>query len=219
MKIANSYEDCKRPRRNYTLKCENCKLIWKLQTDMKISNWYENCKAILTFWCIVPMWMFAISYETKREWKLVLKQKERFHLIAVWMMKTQQNNLLQNLPWFKHILIPIPMWTQSDSYFKPWFLCSPGGVFSGSGCPPLLHAFCNPCCPCACSHGGVGLALCQPAGGGTVGTWFGKGALWAVGAWSRASAVIHCFGKNARWIGSALRTASVMDLRHETENL
>ncbi len=39
---------------------ENCKLIWKLQPDMKIANWYENCKAILTFWCIVPMWKFAI---------------------------------------------------------------------------------------------------------------------------------------------------------------
>ncbi len=27
---------------------------------MKIANWYENCKAILTFQCIVPMWTFAI---------------------------------------------------------------------------------------------------------------------------------------------------------------
>ncbi len=31
-----------------------CKLIWKLETDIKIANWYENCKAILTFQCIVP---------------------------------------------------------------------------------------------------------------------------------------------------------------------
>ncbi len=60
MKIANSYENCKRPRRNYTPKRENCKLIWKLQTDMKIANWYKNCKAILMFRCIVPTWMFAI---------------------------------------------------------------------------------------------------------------------------------------------------------------
>ncbi len=46
MKIANSYEHCKLPRRNCRLKHENCKLIWKLQTDMKIANWYENCKLI-----------------------------------------------------------------------------------------------------------------------------------------------------------------------------
>ncbi len=46
MKIANSYENCKRPCKNYTPKHENCKLIWKLQTDMKIANWYENCKLI-----------------------------------------------------------------------------------------------------------------------------------------------------------------------------
>ncbi len=66
---------------------ENCKLKWKLQTHMKIANihvgtihqnvrianWYENCKltwklqtdmriakAILTFWSLVPTWMFAI---------------------------------------------------------------------------------------------------------------------------------------------------------------
>ncbi len=52
MKIANSYENCKHPRRNYTPKCENCNLILKLQTEMKIANWYEICKAILKFWCI-----------------------------------------------------------------------------------------------------------------------------------------------------------------------
>ncbi len=60
MKIVNSYENCKRPRRIFTPKCKNCKLIWRLQTDMKIANWYENCKAILMFWCIVFTWTFAI---------------------------------------------------------------------------------------------------------------------------------------------------------------
>ncbi len=65
------------------------------------------------------------SYETQREWKLVLKQKECFRSIALWMTKTQRNNLLQNLPQFINILIPTPMRTQSDSYFKAWFLCSP----------------------------------------------------------------------------------------------
>jgi len=38
MKIANSYENCKCPRRNHTPKSENCNLIWKLQTDMKIAR-------------------------------------------------------------------------------------------------------------------------------------------------------------------------------------
>ncbi len=132
MKIANSYENCKRPCRNYTPKCE-------LQTDMKIANWYENCKLIWKlqtdmriakqFSCFGVLFLcgcLQFSYETQREWKLVLKQKECYRLIAVWMTKTQQNNLLQNLPQFIYILIPIPMRTQSDSYFKPWFLCSLG---------------------------------------------------------------------------------------------
>ena len=63
---------------------ENCKLIWKYETDMKIWNWYENIKRprrnhtskgenmkliwkyetaqfdILMFLCIVPTWMFDI---------------------------------------------------------------------------------------------------------------------------------------------------------------
>jgi hypothetical protein len=46
-------------------------------------------------------------------------------LIVVWMTKTQQKDLSQNLPRFINILIPIPMQTQSDSYFKALFLCSP----------------------------------------------------------------------------------------------
>ncbi len=39
-----------------------------------------------------------------------------FCSIAVWMTKTQQNDVLENLPRFIHILIPIPMRTHSDSY-------------------------------------------------------------------------------------------------------
>ncbi len=62
--------------------------------------------------------------ETQREWKLVLEQKECFHSIAVWMTKTQQTDLSQNLLRLRNISIPIPMRTQSDSYFKRWFLCS-----------------------------------------------------------------------------------------------
>ncbi len=54
------------------------------------------------------------SYETQREWKLVLEQKECFGSIAVWMTKTQQNNLAK--PSTIHILIPTPMLTQNDLF-------------------------------------------------------------------------------------------------------
>ncbi len=32
---------------------------------MKIANLYENCKAILTFWYLVPRWTFAIFIGNK----------------------------------------------------------------------------------------------------------------------------------------------------------
>jgi len=75
MKVANPYENCKRPGSNHTPKSENCKLIWKLLNDMKIANQYENCKAILTFRCMVPTWTFAIfKWETQRDWKLLVPE-------------------------------------------------------------------------------------------------------------------------------------------------
>ncbi len=80
MRIANWYE--------------NCKLIWKLQTDMKIAKQY-SCFGIQFL-----RGRLRFSYETQREWKLVLEQKECFHLIVVWTTKPQQNNLSQNLPQF-----------------------------------------------------------------------------------------------------------------------
>ncbi len=123
MKIANSYENCKHPRRNYTPKLENCKLIWKLQTDIKIANWYENCKAILTFWCIVPTRTFAIFIWDTAGMKTCsgIERMFRFNCGV-----DNKNSMKQSLakPSRIHILIPIPMLTQSDSYFKPWFLCS-----------------------------------------------------------------------------------------------
>ncbi len=93
-----------------------------------------------------------------------------------------------------------------------------GGIFSGGGCPSVPRAFVIP----------VALVLVPMV----VWDWycanwlegalwaFGlvKGAFWTAGAWSCTSAVIYCYGKVARWIGSALRTASVMDLRQEMEN-
>ncbi len=123
MKIANSYENCKHPRRNYRPKCENCKLIWKFQTDMKIANWYENCKAILTFSCMVPTWTFAVFIWDTAGMK-ACSGTECFGSITVWMTNTQRNNLLQNLPWFIFKYQLLCMITQSESYFKQWFLCS-----------------------------------------------------------------------------------------------
>ncbi len=99
MKIANLYKNCKHPRRNYTPKCENCKLIWKLQTDIKIANWYENSKAILMFWCKVPTWTCAIFIWDTAGMKTCCGT-ECFGSIAVWMTKTQWNNILQNLWWW-----------------------------------------------------------------------------------------------------------------------
>ncbi len=123
MKIANSYENCKRPRRNYTPKRENCKLIWKLQTNMKIANWYENCKAILLFWCIVPTWAFAIFIWDTAEMKTCSGTERMFWFDCG---VDDKNSTKQSLakPSTIHILIPFPMLAQSDSYFEPWFFCS-----------------------------------------------------------------------------------------------
>ncbi len=115
MKIANSYENCRRPRRNYTPKRENCKLIWKLQTGMKIANWYENCKAILTFRCIVPTLMFAIFIWDTAGMKTCSGTERMFRFdCGVDDTNTMKQSLAK--PSTIHILIPIPMLTHSDSY-------------------------------------------------------------------------------------------------------
>jgi hypothetical protein len=103
--------------------CENCKLIWNFQTDMKIANWYGNCKEILTFRCMVPTWTFVIFiWETQQDWKLVLERIS--WLDCVWMTKTHRRQSLAK-PSTNHILILIPLRRQPDSYFKRWFLRSP----------------------------------------------------------------------------------------------
>ncbi len=92
---------------------------------MKIANWYENCKLILTFWWMVPTWTFAIFiWETQRDWKLVL-EKRIFQSDAAWMTKTHREQSLA-IPSTIHIPILIPVTRQSDSYFKQWFLRSHG---------------------------------------------------------------------------------------------
>ncbi len=123
MKIANSYENCKSPHRNYTPKHENRKLIWKLQTDMKIANWYENCKAILTFWYLIPTSTFAIFIWDTAGMKTCSRTERMFPFDCG---VDDENSTKQFLakPSTIHIIIPIPMMTQSDSYFKTWFLCS-----------------------------------------------------------------------------------------------
>ncbi len=132
MKIANSYENCKliwklqtlTKGRNYAPKRENCKLMWKLKTDMKIANWYENCKAILTFRFIVPTWTFAIFLWDKVGMKNCSETDRMFPFDCGVYDKNSTKRSLANLPRLTNILIPIPMETQSDSYFKMWFLCS-----------------------------------------------------------------------------------------------
>ncbi len=96
---------------------ENCKLIWKLQTQMKIANvhigtinwnvrfanwyeianWYENCKLIWKLqtdmriakqlscfgvWFLCGCLQF--SYESQREWILVLEQNVSVQLRCGW---------------------------------------------------------------------------------------------------------------------------------------
>ncbi len=104
-------------------KCENCKLIWKLQTDMKIANWYENYKAILTFRCIVPPWMFAIFIWDTVGMKTCSGTERMFWFDCGVDDKNSTKHSFAK-PSTIHISIPIPMLTKSDSYFKPWFLCS-----------------------------------------------------------------------------------------------
>ena len=55
-----SYENCKRPCRNYTPKHENCFAILISVCNFHISLQFSYQFAILTFRCIVPMWKFAI---------------------------------------------------------------------------------------------------------------------------------------------------------------
>ncbi len=134
MKIENSYKNCKliwkfakvhvgTIHQNMRI----AKLIWKLQTDMKIAIWYENCKAILVFWYIVPTLKFAIFIWDTAGMKTCSGTERMFRFDCG---VDDKNSTKQSLakPSRIHILIPIPMLTQYDSYFKPWFLCSPRDV-------------------------------------------------------------------------------------------
>jgi hypothetical protein len=90
---------------------------------MKIANQYENCKAIITFWCMVPTWTFAIFiWETQRDWKLVPEMNFSVGLRRGWQKTHREQSLAK--PSTIHILILIPVQRQSDSYFMRWFLRS-----------------------------------------------------------------------------------------------
>ncbi len=95
-----------------TPKHEGCKLIWKLQTDIKIANRYENCKAILTFWCIVPMQTFAIFIWDTAGMKTCSGTERMFPFNCGVDDKSSTKQSLAK-PSTIHILIPIPMLTLS----------------------------------------------------------------------------------------------------------
>ncbi len=97
---------------------------------MKIANWYENCKLIWglqsnshVFGVLFLCGSLQFSYETRQDWKLVLEQKKMFWFDCGVDDKNSTKPSLPK-PSTIHILIPIPMLAQSNSYFKPWFLCS-----------------------------------------------------------------------------------------------
>ena len=55
-----SYENCKRSRRNHRPKYENCFAIFITISNFHISLQFSYRFAIITFWCILPMWTFTI---------------------------------------------------------------------------------------------------------------------------------------------------------------
>ena len=60
IRLCLSHENCKCPCRNHTLKRENCFAIFISVCNFHISLQFSYQFAILTFWCIVPTWTFAI---------------------------------------------------------------------------------------------------------------------------------------------------------------
>jgi hypothetical protein len=127
VKIANWYENCN----SYEIANVDLELYtetWELQTNMKISNWYENCKLIWEFQSnsCVPVYG---SYVDICNFHMRHSGNENLFLNRMFWFDCgvdDKNSTKQSLakPSTIHILIPIPMLTQSDSYFKTWFICS-----------------------------------------------------------------------------------------------
>jgi hypothetical protein len=111
------------------------------------------------------------------------------------MTKTQRDDLLQNLPRFINILIPTPMRTQSDSYFKQWFLCS----HTSQLIIDKWHNFGSGSCSSrSILHNGRACA-------GNF--WSPVGPVFGTTSWNfqrRDSAVLACYGNSSLWIDATV---------------
>ncbi len=102
--------------------------MWELQTNMKIANWHENCKLIWEWQSNYHVLVYS-SYVDVCNFHMRHSRNENLFWKRMFWLDCgvdDKNSTKQALakPFMIHILIPIPMLTQSDSYFKPWFLCS-----------------------------------------------------------------------------------------------
>ncbi len=79
-----SYENCKRPHRNYTPKCENYFAILISVCNFHISLQFSYQFAILTFWCIVPTWTFAI-FIWVCNFHMTLQFSFQFAILTSWL--------------------------------------------------------------------------------------------------------------------------------------
>ncbi len=125
MKITNSY-----------MKIAN-NHIGTIYRNVRIANWYENCKLIRKFQTLI----WELQSNSHVSVKSSCVDMCNFHMrhsgnenlfwnrknASVWLRCVDdENSKKQSLakPSTIYILIPIPMLTQSNSYFKPWFLFS-----------------------------------------------------------------------------------------------
>ncbi len=148
---------------------ENCKLIWKLQTHMKIANvhigtihqnvrianWYENCKLIWELQSnshvlVCSSYVDVCIFHMRHSGNENFSGTERMFQFDCGV--DDKNSTKQSLakPSTIHVLILIPMMTQYDSYFKSWFLCS----LQLSSCESRgigIKIWCVRCCDRFCS--------------------------------------------------------------------
>jgi hypothetical protein len=98
-----SYENCKPPRRNYIPKHENCFANLISVCNFHISLQFSYQFAILTFWCIVPTWMFAIfiwvcnfhmSLQFSYQFAILKSQLQHLHMALHGFYVTMTQNSL-----------------------------------------------------------------------------------------------------------------------------
>jgi hypothetical protein len=89
-----SYENCKRPCKNYTPKRENSFAILISVCKFHNSLQFSYQFAILTFWCIVPTWTFAIfiwvcsfhmSLQFSYQFAILMSRLQHLHCFA-WIL-------------------------------------------------------------------------------------------------------------------------------------